>query len=386
MPTPQKSYETVQKKHNNQSGWIQMILDFDNNEKYLHDQKKLAEMLFALTEQPDLKKQIRDDFADTLKKIWFDTTKINDVLDSFFENIEKWIASWKSVFEMEIDQYNLLKSSWVREKFREAQKNRVKTIFEQIWWMIPGNTDIIDYWTWHWEVWKKFKDESHCKVTEVDVVDYRVPEVKSDLDIDFKQFNWYEIPWGKKFNYWVLTNVAHHEEDNEKIIEELTKKVNKGLAVIETVPNLDEWNFSKKEFLKCLPEANTKLSKNILENYLKDIRFNDLVSEEEGERNIDKARKRNHASDWRRNRVVTEPMNKVPVPWTYEHRLGWLIRFANHGWLPSEITDYGYDMAWLKDKHVGYKFIKANSLDKLPEWYQFPEFKKEYKWQKALEK
>lgn len=376
--------EEIIKKDSSINSVLSWALKAD--EKYLNDQKKVGEMLKSVINDLNLQKQIRLDFSETLKKIGYDENKINEVMDLFFQNIANWISAGKNVFDIEKQEYDLLKSTWVSEKFRWAQKDRVRTICEQIWHMIDHGTEWVDYGTGHWEVWKTIKDQCNCKITEVDVVDYRVPEVKNDLDLNFEKFDGYKISWNKTFDFGILTNVAHHEEDNEKIIKELTKRIKNILAVIETVPNLDAWNFSKEAFVKILPEAKTWIAKQILQHYINEIAFDDSVSEKDSKENIENARKRNHASDRRRNRVVTEPMNKVPVPWTYEHRLGWLIRFANHWRLPTEITDYGYDMRWLKDKHVGYKFIKSDSLDNLPTNYTFSKFEKNNKRQNAIEK
>lgn len=339
--------------------------------------ERIKTMLSVVTNDQNLQTQVKSDIWQTLENIWFDTNKIDSVLSNFFDRIESMLIQHNSVQEIELALNQVLKDNWVVQHFRWAQKDRVKNIDEQIWHMIPINKTWVDYWTWHGEIAKLMQEKYWWDILAIDVVDYRVEWAKQ---IPFEQFDGWTIPSNKKFEYWVLTNVAHHELNNEKIIEELSRKVRETLIVIETVPNLDLWKFSERIFRKHLPEAKTDLSKQILKKYLKEIKFDNTLEDEASERNIRNAWLRNHANDWWRNRMITDPKIQVPVPWTYEHWLWWLIRFWNHWRIPSEIVDYWYDMKGIKDKHVWYKFERQ-------EWHQrkeLPKFQKQYKRQNEI--
>lgn len=338
---------------------------------------KINHMLQRVTDWSWLQDTVRADFSHTLENIWYDRKKIDLVMWEFFLKIKDMLYDTRPVKEIELAVNQILNDQWVIQHFRQAQEDRVSTIDQQIGHMIPVWKKWVDYGTWHWEIAKLGLDKYQWNILSLDVIDYRLKYTK---DVPFKLFDWYNIPWKEVFDYWILTNVAHHEKDNEKIIEELSHRVLETLIVIETVPSLDQWSFSKEIFLKHLPQANNKISKQMLNYYLKDIEVDTSVSDIDSEKNIKDAWLRNHANDRRWNRVVTDPRIQVPVPWTYEHRLWWVVRFGNHNWVPTEITDYWYDMRWLKDKHIWYKFKRFDPKSDLV----LPEFKTNYKRQNEI--
>lgn len=121
-----------------------------------------------------------------------------------------------------------------------------------------------------------------------------------------------------EFDVALLTNVAHHEAENQKLLLELSRIIKKGgrLVVIETVPT--------KDTIEAFEI-----------NFLNDYFYNRLF----------------HQAD-------------VPVPGTYELATGWLKRFSSVGFeLDPEVipnmVELGYDQPTIQDWHVLYVFKKV---------------------------
>jgi len=115
-----------------------------------------------------------------------------------------------------------------------------------------------------------------------------------------------DVPDGR-YQVGVMTNVAHHEAENERILEDLTRLVTDKLVVIETVP----------------------------------------VGETEEE--IERDRERTFMNDYLYNRLFHRA--NVPVPGTYETPQGWIDRFAQHGWKCTHSEDLGVDQPTICDTH-----------------------------------
>ncbi len=141
-------------------------------------------------------------------------------------------------------------------------------------------------------------------VIGVDVRDYRAEGVT----IPIKILNSSKTPFNNnEFSTVLMSNVAHHEADNESVIAELTRIVRDKLVVIETVPN-----------------GNTPDE-------------------------IEADRDRTFMNDYLYNRLFHNA--DIPVPGTYETPQGWIDRFEKHGWQVSYSENLGYDQPVIRDVH-----------------------------------
>ncbi len=148
-----------------------------------------------------------------------------------------------------------------------------------------------------------------------DVRDYRAKSVT----VPILQFDGEHVSCPDGHYYaGLMTNVAHHEADNGKILRELARVIRPGcrLVVIETVPISDD----PAEFERT---------------FVGDYVYNRLF----------------HLAD-------------VPVPGTYETKEGWIRRFEEVGFVLVDdddfgsppLVDLGYDQPTIRDWHVLYVF------------------------------
>jgi Fe-S cluster biosynthesis and repair protein YggX len=105
----------------------------------------------------------------------------------------------------------------------------------------------------------------------------------------------------------LLTNVLHHEKNNEKIIDELDRIVRRRLVILETVP---------------IGETENDMEQDKDRTFMNDYLYNHLF----------------HNAD-------------VPVPGTFETPNKWIERFSNHGWKLVNEKDLGFDQPTIKDRH-----------------------------------
>ena len=105
----------------------------------------------------------------------------------------------------------------------------------------------------------------------------------------------------------MLTNVIHHEKDNEKILKELNRIVKSKLVIIETVPEADTRTAAKKDWGRML---------------LNDTLWNRFF---------------NYAN--------------IPVPGAYEIPSDWVRRFKKYGWKVVISEDLGIDQPTIQDRH-----------------------------------
>lgn len=186
----------------------------------------------------------------------------------------------------------------------------------------PEQWNLLDWGAGDMEVTRKIFERLGTPVAGCDVRDYRSQGVREmglpfytvkdhGLFLDGK----HQTPRETRFRIGVMTNVAHHEAENDKLLASLSQYISDALFVVETVPN---------------PHS--------------------LHSEEV-------ERKRTFLNDYLYNRLFHDA--DVPVPGTYENREGWVDRFAAHGWvLDGDIIDLGIDQPLIPDYHVMYVFKK----------------------------
>ena len=200
------------------------------------------------------------------------------------------------------------KTIW--ETLTHKLAGRAQTIYKQISPHIPKDAvQIMDYGCGDGQVAQLLHNGLRKSVYGYDVRDYRAPGVTVPIImIEGKGV----CAVDGYFSVGVVTNVLHHAENNQTIITDLTRLIDKGrqLIVIETVPVKDEAIEFEVTFMN-------------------DYLYNRLF----------------HDAD-------------VPVPGTYETTLNWINRFAKAGWKIEHAQDLGYDQPTIRDWHILLVFTK----------------------------
>lgn len=182
---------------------------------------------------------------------------------------------------------------------------RAELIYNQVARYFEGvKGKIIDYGAGDGQVTQLLQDKARLDIEGVDVRDFHA----STTTVPIKVFDGHHVavPDGY-YEAGLMTNVAHHEKDNEKIIEELTRIIHHRLVVIETVPT------------GSTPE---EVQKDLGRTFLNDALWNRYFQNA-----------------------------NIPVPGTYETLSGWIFRFQKHGWRIVESIDLGIDQQMVQDIH-----------------------------------
>lgn len=257
-----------------------------------------------------IREKVRNDFTYTFEQLGLSPEEAEEVCNSVFSllvkdaplpDVEGEILNIFESIKLKIDdkEQNLI------EILHEKLKDRAQRIAKQV---LPYLEDVkgsvIDYGAGDGQVTQILHDQLGLDIEGVDIRVYRAPNVTVPITL----FNGgrVEVDDGK-FEAGLLTNVFHHEKDNEKIINELDRIVKRKLVIIETVA--------------------------------------DGATEESMEQDRD----RTFMNDYLYNRLFHNA--DVPVPGAYETPKQWIHRFDQHGWKLTYEEDLGFDEPTIKDKH-----------------------------------
>jgi len=176
-----------------------------------------------------------------------------------------------------------------------------KIVTEQIGSFFKGVLGrVIDFGAGSGEIAQCLHDLYKINIDGVDVRDFK----NKGVTIPILVFDGKKVPVKDSFyEAALMTNVAHHEENNEDILQELTRIVRKKLVIIETVP-ADE---SRVEWERT---------------FVNDVLWNRFF---------------NYAD--------------IPVPGKYELPANWIRRFTKYGWKLTYSKDLGYDQPTIRDLH-----------------------------------
>ncbi len=195
-------------------------------------------------------------------------------------------------------------------------KGRSEIIFAQVSPYLAGiGGRVIDYGAGNGRVAQLLYDNGNLDIVGYDVVSYPMEGVALPICL----FDGYNVPVADShFKAALLTNVLHHDDDNEKILSELTRIVSADgrIVIIETVPD----GSSEAETKADLPRL-----------YLNDLFYNAIF---------------NFGAN-------------IPVPGTYETPQGWIDRFARHGWHATVSENLGRDQGIIADTHHLLVFERA---------------------------
>ncbi len=284
-----------------------------NTEKGL-ELKLMQERIQQSLSNPETLSKVRANFLHTFEQIGLSTERAQELRDTIME----MLSSQKTVLETEHEALRLFKSTKISngsesnliEAIHEKLQDRADLIFQQLAPHLENTAGpVIDYGAGDGQVTQKLNDKLGLAIEGVDVRSYTDPKVT--VPISTFDGGTVDAP-DKAFEAGVITNVLHHEQNNEKIIRELDRIVEKKIIVIETVPMGG--------------------------------------SEEE----MDQDKDRTFMNDYFYNRLFHNA--DVPVPGTYETPQGWVDRFKKYGWTVTHEKDLGVDQDVIEDRHYLFVF------------------------------
>ncbi|MDD5068696.1 MAG: class I SAM-dependent methyltransferase [Candidatus Pacebacteria bacterium] len=264
-------------------------------------------IISALHDQ-EVRESTANDFIYTFGQLGLDKERSKALTAQIFEELQ-------SSSRLDISEGKILKDFQdikVGDKnlvqiLEESLKERAKKIFGQLKEHLKDvKGEGVDYGAGDGQVTQLIQDELGFKMVGYDPREYKRPGIK----VTIKKFDGGNT--GEEnghFGFAVMTNVAHHEKDNKKILDELTRIIKPGgrLVVIETVP----------------------------------------VGATPGE--IKKDHERTFMNDYLYNRLFHNA--DVPVPGTFEIPEDWIKRFEAKGWRLVNSENLGVDQPTINDTH-----------------------------------
>lgn len=255
---------------------------------------------------PEIKQQVFGDFSYTFQQLGLSVEQSNELCQSIMtqllqpQSLDKTERDILNQFgEFKIENKNLI------EVLHEKLKGRADLIFSQLKeYLKDVKGKVFDYGAGDGQVTQKLHDELGLDIEGGDVRSY----VAKGVSIPVRVFSGKRVEVeDNHYEAAVMTNVAHHERDNEQILQELSRIVAKKLVVIETVP---------------VGQSEEEISKDKERTFMNDYLYNRLF----------------HNAD-------------VPVPGTFETPQGWIDRFTKYGWRVKHSVDLGFDQPTIKDVH-----------------------------------
>ena len=267
---------------------------------------KLIKDLQISVSDKSTRDKVLSDFSKTFERLGADKIGSLKFTEFVLAAIEK-----ASTIE---DAENLIKSYFEAEKIggktvfdtiQQGLKTRYNIIFNQLKPFLGGlKGKVIDYGCGSGMIAQMINDYLGLHIEGVDVRDFRASEVS----VPVKVFDGYKVQVADKaYECAILTNVLHHEFENEKILSELDRIVSRRLVIIETVPEADDDNGAKQDWGRMI---------------LNDALWNRFF---------------NYAN--------------IPVPGTYETPYTWIKRFEKYGWKCTHSEDLGFDQPTIQDRH-----------------------------------
>jgi hypothetical protein len=276
----------------------------------------MQERLAKCLADRETRQKATENFIHTLTQIGLSKADAENAVQTMFA---QWSDTSRPLKEVENDVFAMLMKRTidgqegkinVGQAVDRKMADRAKIVFGQIKPYLertPGS--IIDVGCGDAQVTELIHQElkpQGVTVEGVDVRAYRAPGVTVPTSMfDGKTVN---VSAGA-FKTGVLTNVLHHERDNDNILKELDRIVGKRLVIIETVP----------------------------------------IGNNEAE--MEKDKDRTFMNDYFYNRCLHDPKFDIPVPGTFESPQAWVKRLKTHGWKTVHEQDLGIDQPTIHDRH-----------------------------------
>lgn len=184
-------------------------------------------------------------------------------------------------------------------------QGRIEIIFHQLKPYLEGvKGNVLDFGCGDARISQMFYKKLSLAIEGVDVRNFKAKNVT----VPVKMFSGGKVPVDDKYyECAILTNVIHHEKDNEKVLKELSRVVKNKLVIIETVPEATTTLQAKKDWGRV---------------FCNDVLWNRFF---------------NYAN--------------IPVPGTYEIPTSWTRRFKKYGWKVSVSKDLGIDQPTVQARH-----------------------------------
>lgn len=269
----------------------------------------MKDRIEAALNNPEIRSKVESDFAYTFSKLGLASEEASRLKNTVIEKLlsddalevtEKEVLGIFEKIAVKADDGPELLIEVLHQKLAgraELIHQQIENYFQDI------NGKVVDYGAGDGQVTQKLHDDG------LDIEGYDVRSYPAeDVTVPIKEFDGGHVP--AQDGYYqaaLMTNVAHHEKDNEKIIQELTRIVSDKLVVIETVPTGE-------------------------------------TAEE-----VEQDRERTFMNDYLYNRLFHNA--DIPVPGTYETPQGWVNRFARYGWRVTHSQDLGFDQPTIRDVH-----------------------------------
>lgn len=295
----------------------QPILENEQSSEKMEELQIIRERIRSSLEEEETREKVADDFSYTFGQLGLSPEQANKLCSDIFTSLE----SDKSLPEVENEILNIFENIKLKadekeqnliEILHEKLENRAKIIASQV---TPHPRDIrektIDYGAGDGQVTQILHDRLGLDIEGVDVRLYKAPNVT--VPIKLFDGSHAEVEDGA-YEAGLLTNVLHHEKNNEKILDELDRIVRRKVVILETVP---------------VGEIEDDMEKDKNRTFMNDYLYNRLF----------------HNAD-------------VPVAGTYETPKKWIDRFTQHGWKLNNEEDLGFDQPTIKDRHYLFVFEK----------------------------
>lgn len=268
--------------------------------------KKLMANLQESLNNKETFEKVSSDFKTTFERLGTNPVKS----ENFSQFVLSSITGSKTIEEAEVKVKSFFESEKVNDKtifelIKDGLEWRFNIITGQLEPYVSGmNGKVIDFGCGSGSLTQIFHNKFGLDIEGVDVRDFRGKGVTIPIQI----FDGYKIDVAdKNYENAILTNVIHHEKNNEEILKELDRIVRSKLVIIETVPEADTEEESKKDWGRML---------------LNDTLWNRFF---------------NYAN--------------IPVPGTYETPKRWIERFEKYGWKVKVSEDLGFDQPTIQDRH-----------------------------------
>lgn len=267
--------------------------------------------------------KVEADYKYTFEQLGLSPEQSSQLYSAVFQSL----TSGKGLLEIEAEILRTLEATKLQtdgkeqnliEILHEKLKDRAKIIAGQVAPYLKGILGkVIDYGAGDGQVTQNLQDQLSINGEEfdiegVDVRGYKAPNVT--VPVKVFDGSHVEVP-DQTYEAALLTNVLHHEKDNENILTELDRITKKRLVILETVP---------------MGGSEEAMQNDKDRTFMNDYLYNRMF----------------HSAD-------------VPVPGTFETPKGWKDRLeGQHNWKLVHEEDLGVDQPTIKDRHYLLVFEK----------------------------
>ena len=296
---------------------INMNFDSPENkkEKSEDETKLLQERILDCFANPETQIQIENDFTHIFEQLGLSQEKSIEI----YKDVSSFLKSNQSLRETEDKVRKLFQNTRLNfgnqelnliEVLNEKLKNRAETIFKQVAPYLKNiRGKVIDYGAGDGQITQLLSDQLLLNIEGVDIRSYH----REGLTVPIYIFDGTRVEvMDKHYEAGLLTNVLHHEQENEKILAELDRIIKHKLVIIETIP-----------------EGKT-------------------------EEEIEMDKDRTFMNDYLYNRLFHNA--NIPVPGAYETPKDWIRRISKYGWKLNYEEDLGVDQPVIKDRHYLLEF------------------------------